>query len=116
MKLNMQNRIDKLFSEKKENILSIFFTAGFPSLNSTLEIIDEISKTEVDLIEIGIPFSDPVADGPIIQQSSQVALQNGMNLELLFQQLKTLRLKTQIPVLLMGYINPILKFGIEKFY
>lgn len=112
----MQNRIDTLFSLKKEKILSIFFTAGSPELNSTLEIIEAISETEADLIEIGIPFSDPVADGPVIQQSSQLALQNGMNLELLFQQLTTLRERTQIPVLLMGYINPILQFGLERFY
>ncbi len=112
----MQNRIDKLFSEKKENILSVFFTAGFPKLNDTLPIIEELDKIPVDLIEIGIPFSDPVADGPIIQQSSALALQNGMDLTLLFQQLQALRQLASIPVLLMGYINPILKFGIESFY
>jgi tryptophan synthase alpha chain len=112
----MQNRIKKLFEEKKENILSIFFTAGFPTLNDTLLVLEALAQSEADMIEIGIPFSDPLADGPIIQESSKVALENGMNLNLLFQQLKGLRSVTQKPVLLMGYFNSVLQYGINNFY
>ena len=110
------NRINNLFEQKKGNILSIYFTAGYPKLNDTNTILNSLQEAGADLVEVGIPFSDPLADGPVIQQSSTIALQNGMNLELLFDQLRSLRQKTLIPVLLMGYINPILKFGIEKFY
>ncbi len=112
----MQNRIDKLFKEKKENILSIFFTAGFPKLNDTGLILEALERSDADLVEIGIPFSDPLADGPVIQESSMVALENGMNLKLLFQQLKDLRTITQKPILLMGYLNSVMQYGIEKFY
>lgn len=112
----MQNRIDKLFEEKRENILSIFFTAGFPRLNDTIPVLEALENSEADLIEIGIPFSDPLADGPIIQQSSMVALENGMNLNLLFQQLKNLRQFAQKPILLMGYLNSVIQFGIGDFY
>lgn len=112
----MQNRIDKLFAAKKENVLSIFFTAGFPKLNDTTLILEALEKSSADLIEIGIPFSDPLADGPVIQESSMVALENGMNLSLLFQQLKSLRAITQKPILLMGYLNSVMQFGVEKFY
>jgi len=107
-------RIEHLF-KTKQHILSIFFTAGFPSLGDTARIIKALDKAGADLIEIGIPFSDPLADGEIIQQSSQVALKNGMNLPLLFEHLKEIRLHTEIPLILMGYLNPILKFGIENF-
>jgi tryptophan synthase alpha chain len=110
----MQNRIDKLFEEKRGNILSIFITAGYPKLNDTLELVKALSKA--DMIEIGIPFSDPLADGETIQQSSQQALANGMNLSLLFEQLKGLRAITEKPVLLMGYLNSVINYGIEKFY
>jgi tryptophan synthase alpha chain len=109
------NRIDKLFSTKKKKILSIFFTAGFPLLDSTAGIIKDLTGAGVDMIEIGVPFSDPLADGPVIQNSSQKALQNGMSLRLLFEQLKDIRNHVQIPLILMGYTNPVLKFGIEKF-
>jgi tryptophan synthase alpha chain len=112
----MKNRIDKLFETKKENILSIFLTAGYPKQNDTLTIIKELDFSGVDMIEIGIPYSDPLADGPIIQQSSQVALENGVTLKNTFEQLQSLRSITQMPVLLMGYINTVLQFGIEKFY
>ena len=112
----MQNRIDKLFVRKNENVLSIFFTAGFPQLKDTTLILDALEHSEADLIEIGIPFSDPLADGLVIQQSSLEALANGMNLNLLFQQLKEMRVSTQKPVLLMGYLNSVMQFGIEKFY
>ena len=109
------NRIHQLFSEKKENIFSVYFTAGYPNLNDTVEIIRQLVKHGVDMIEIGIPFSDPLADGPVIQHSSQVALQNGMSQKLLFEQLKDIRQITNIPLILMGYINPILQFGFAKF-
>ena len=94
------NRINKLFKEKKNKILSIYFTAGYPSLNDTTEIIKTLDKCGVDLIEIGMPFSDPIADGPVIQDSSNVAIDNGMNLNLLFKQLEEIRNITDIPIVL----------------
>ena len=111
------NKIQELFKRKKENILSIYFTAGFPKLEDTARILNELVTSGVDMIEIGIPFSDPLADGPVIQHSSEVALKNGMTLKLLFEQLsKTSHLQTPTSaLLLMGYLNPILQFGIEKF-
>jgi tryptophan synthase alpha chain len=109
------NRIDKLFNEKKNNILSIYFTAGYPQLDSTADIIGHLSDAGADMIEIGIPFSDPMADGPVIQKSNQKALQNGMTLKLLFVQLKNIRRNTEVPLILMGYLNPVLQFGIENF-
>lgn len=99
----------------KNNILSVFFTAGYPSLDSTEDIIVNLERNGVDIIEIGIPFSDPVADGETIQQSSKIALENGMSLNLLFQQLKNIRKKVDIPLILMGYINPIYKYCFERF-
>ena len=111
----MKNRIDQLFETKQENILSVYLTAGFPNLNNTVTIIQELEKNGVDLIEIGMPFSDPTADGTTIQHSSETALKNGMSLKLLFEQLKDIRKSVKIPLVLMGYINPVLHFGIEKF-
>lgn len=109
------NRIEKLFTGKKKNILSIYFTAGYPLLDDTLTIIRELDNAGVDLIEIGMPFSDPVADGPVIQRSSEKALQNGISLNLLFKQLEKVRSVTDIPLILMGYINPFFRFGMEDF-
>ena len=109
------NRINKLFEEKKDNILSIYFTAGYPNLNDTTEIIKTLDECGVDLIEIGMPFSDPIADGPVIQDSSNVAIDNGMNLNLLFEQLEDIRKITDIPIVLMGYINPVYQFGYDNF-
>lgn len=109
------NRINKLFQEKKERILSIYFTAGYPNLEDTVPMIQELVKNGVDLIEIGMPFSDPVADGPVIQHSSLIALQNGMSIRKLFEQLKDIRKTVGIPLILMGYINPVLQFGVEAF-
>jgi tryptophan synthase alpha chain len=109
------NRINTLFQNKKQNIISVYFTAGYPNLNDTETIIIELEKAGADLIEIGFPFSDPVADGPVIQQSSEQALKNGMTVKLLFEQLKNIRQKVQIPLVLMGYINPVMQYGIEKF-
>ncbi len=110
------NRIQGLFSRKKENILSIYFTAGFPNLNDTSLIIAELEKSGADMIEVGIPFSDPLADGPVIQHSSEVALKNGMSLKLLFDQLSKSAIKnSKSAILLMGYLNPVLQYGIENF-
>ena len=111
----MDNRINKLFQEKKERVLSVYFTAGYPELNDTKTIIQELVKNGVDLIEIGMPFSDPVADGPVIQQSSLVALNNGMSVKKLFEQLQDIRQSVDIPLILMGYLNPVLQYGIEVF-
>jgi tryptophan synthase alpha chain len=108
------NRINKVLEEKKD-ILSIYFTAGFPNINDTEEIITQLSDCDVDMIEIGLPFSDPLADGPTIQESSTTALNNGMNSIKLFNQLKDIRKKTDIPLIIMGYFNPILQFGVEDF-
>lgn len=108
------NRINKLFQEKK-NILSIYYTAGYPSLGDTVTIAEELERSGADLLEIGFPYSDPVADGPVIQASSKTALDGGMTLKLLFEQLKDLRKTVQIPVLLMGYVNPMLQYGVENF-
>lgn len=109
------NRIDKLFQEKKERILNVYFTAGFPQLDDTMPVIEALENAGADLIEIGIPYSDPVADGPTIQESNQKALDNGMKLTLLFEQLKDLRQRVNIPIVLMGYFNPVVQYGIEKF-
>jgi tryptophan synthase alpha chain len=109
------NRIHQLFENKKKNILSIYFTAGHPELDATEELICLLEKSGADMLEIGMPFSDPLADGPVIQQSSQKALANGMNLKLLFAQLTDIRQKVQIPLLLMGYLNPVMHYGIENF-
>jgi tryptophan synthase alpha chain len=108
------NRINLRLQVNKK-ILSIYFTAGFPSLNDTAKIIQDLEKNGVDMIEIGLPFSDPLADGPTIQASSTQALQNGMTTQLLFDQLKNIRESVQIPLIIMGYFNPILQFGVEEF-
>ncbi|HEY4787732.1 MAG TPA: tryptophan synthase subunit alpha [Bacteroidales bacterium] len=109
------NRINQLFHQKKNNILSIYFTAGHPDLNSTVDIIKNLENSGVDMIEIGMPFSDPLADGPVIQDSSSKALKNGMSIRLLFEQLKNIRKEVKIPLLLMGYINPVFQFGVKEF-
>tara|TARA_B100001063_G_scaffold106170_1_gene99091 strand:- start:106 stop:873 length:768 start_codon:yes stop_codon:yes gene_type:complete len=108
------NRIREAFINKK-NILSIYFTAGYPNLDDTMAIIKELDKSGVDMIEIGLPFSDPLADGPTIQESSTKALINGMNTNVLFEQINNLRSVTNLPIIIMGYLNPIIQFGIEKF-
>ncbi len=108
-------RINALFKHKPHNILSVYFTAGFPELNDTRTIITQLAKAGADMIEIGIPFSDPLADGPTIQESSQIALRNGISLKLIFEQLKGIRNEVNIPLILMGYFNPVYKFGVEKF-
>ena len=108
------NRIDKKLKEEGK-LLSIYFTAGFPNLNDTADIIIKLQESGVDMIEIGLPFSDPLADGPTIQDSSMSAINNGMNTDILFNQLKDIRDKVSIPLIIMGYFNPILQYGVEKF-
>ena len=109
------NRIKELFSKKNNNILSVFYTAGFPQLDSTSKIAKSLESAGADIIEIGIPFSDPVADGPAIQESNKIALLNGMNLNLLIQQVIEIRKNISTPIILMGYLNPVLQYGFEKF-
>ena len=109
------NRIENLFKNKPSDVLTIYFTAGYPNLNDTEDIILELDKAGVDLIEIGMPYSDPLADGPVIQASSTESLKNGMNLDLLFEQLKDIRSKIQVPLVLMGYYNQVLQYGLELF-
>ncbi len=109
------NRIEQLFSQKQRSILSIYFCAGAPKLDNTAQIIETLERNGVDLIEIGIPFSDPMADGIVIQAAATQALKNGMSLKLLFSQLQTIRQRVSIPLILMGYLNPIMQYGFEEF-
>jgi tryptophan synthase alpha chain len=109
------NRLNMLFENKSGRILSIFFTAGHPQLNSTMQIICALEDAGADMVEIGMPYSDPIADGPVIQASSKKALENGMSLRVLFDQLRPVRQRVKIPILLMGYLNPVLQYGYEKF-
>ncbi|QJD97632.1 tryptophan synthase subunit alpha [Mucilaginibacter robiniae] len=115
METVLANRLNHMFDVKKNNLLSVYFTAGYPELNTTLDIAEGLEKAGVDFLEIGFPYSDPVADGPTIQHSSQQALDKGMNLNVLFEQLKDLRQRVNIPVLLMGYANPMVQYGVERF-
>ncbi|WP_028374492.1 tryptophan synthase subunit alpha [Leeuwenhoekiella sp. MAR_2009_132] len=108
------NRINKRLQEDKE-LLSIYFTAGYPKLEDTVPVIEELVKAGVDMIEIGLPFSDPLADGPTIQESSTAALKNGMTTAKLFEQIKDIRKTVDIPLIVMGYFNPMLQYGVEKF-
>ncbi|MEZ4826396.1 MAG: tryptophan synthase subunit alpha [Bacteroidia bacterium] len=111
----MNNRLTRLFASKNSDVLSIFLTAGYPSLHDTATLIRHLAASGADMIEIGIPFSDPVADGPTIQQSNQKALENGISLSLIFEQIKDIRQSVDIPLLLMGYINPVIQYGVENF-
>ncbi|AMQ57659.1 tryptophan synthase subunit alpha [Algoriphagus sanaruensis] len=109
------NRIHYLFNTKQDRVLSIYFTAGFPKLEDTIPVMEAIQAGGSDIIEIGIPYSDPIADGPTIQDSNMIALENGMSMKMLFDQLKGFRAKIHMPVVLMGYLNPIMQFGMEEF-
>ena len=110
------NRINQLFEKKKKGILSLYFCAGHPTLEGTVEVIKTLAENGIDMIEVGIPFSDPMADGPVIQDAATKALKNGMSLKLLFSQLKDIRRQgVEIPLILMGYLNPIVSYGIEAF-
>ena len=108
------NRINQKLNEDHK-LLSIYFTAGYPNTNDTATIIESLEKSGVDMLEIGLPFSDPLADGPTIQASSTEALKNGMTSELLFEQLKNIRKTVSIPLIIMGYFNPMLQYGVEAF-
>ncbi|WP_047419358.1 tryptophan synthase subunit alpha [Cellulophaga sp. Hel_I_12] len=108
------NRINKKMQEDKK-LLSIYFTAGYPSLNDTVKIIQDLEANGVDMVEIGLPFSDPLADGPTIQESSTAALKKGMTTNLVFEQLKDIRKSVSIPLIMMGYFNPVLQYGVEAF-
>ena len=109
------NRIDQLFHTHKDHVLSIYFCAGTPTLEGTVEVIRTLEQKGVQMIEIGIPFSDPMADGPVIQHAATQALRNGMTLRTLFSQLEHIRPEVQMPLVLMGYLNPIMQYGFENF-
>lgn len=109
------SRIKELFEKKKTRVLNVYFTAGFPNLDSTGVLMEALQDNGVDLIELGMPYSDPLADGPVIQESSLVALQNGMTIKKLFEQLESMRDKIHVPVVLMGYMNTVMQYGFEKF-
>ena len=109
------NRIDRLFSGSPKRLLSIYFCAGAPTLDGTADVIRSLAREGVDMIEIGIPFSDPMADGPVIQDAATKALRNGMTLEKLFSQLEGIRRDVDIPLILMGYLNPVFRYGFEAF-
>lgn len=112
----MNNRIQQAFQNRGKKLLNVYFTAGYPRLHDTVPVLKALTAAGADLIEIGMPFSDPLADGPVIQQSSTVALQNGMNMRVLFTQLKDVRAEVpETPILLMGYLNPVMQFGVENF-
>ena len=111
------NRLKELLNKKTENLLSVYFTAGFPKLDSTVDVINALCAVGVDMIEVGIPFSDPMADGKVIQQSSTVALRNGMTLRLLLDQVEEARkVNPNTPFIAMGYMNPIMQMGTETFF
>ena len=109
------NRINQLFKKKPNNVFSIFVTAGYPNLDDTVNTVLELEKNGVDMVEIGVPFSDPLADGGTIQESSLVALENGVTIDIIFRQIVAIREQSQIPIVLMGYFNPIFKYGLDLF-
>ena len=111
----MKNKLDLLFENKKENVLNVYCTAGYPAVDSTATILQALQQSGADIIELGMPYSDPIADGPVIQNSNMAAIQNGMTIELLMQQLAEVKSKMHIPIILMGYLNPVLQYGFEKF-
>lgn len=109
------SRIQQLFQRKNKNVLNVYVTAGYPKLDDTLKVMKALQANGADLIELGMPYSDPLADGPVIQHSSSIALSNGMTIATLFEQLKNMRESISIPVVLMGYMNPVLQYGFERF-
>jgi len=110
------NKINRLFAENKDKkLLSLYFCAGAPTLDGTADVIKTLERRGIAMIEVGIPFSDPMADGPVIQDAATTALRNGMSVQLLFNQLKSIKDEVQIPLVLMGYLNPIMQYGIERF-
>jgi len=111
----MENRLTRLLKSKKENLLNVYFTAGFPELESTGLVLKTLENAGADIVEIGMPYSDPMADGPTIQQSNTVALKNGMSIRKLFSQLEQVQEQVALPIILMGYLNPVMQYGVEKF-
>ena len=111
----MENRLTQLFQRKKKNILSVYYTAGYPQLDDTVRIAEYLEQAGADMIEVGMPYSDPLADGPTIQQSGLQALNNGMTISVLFEQLQDIRSTVSLPLILMGYLNPALQYGLERF-
>lgn len=111
----MANRLDILFAQKSSRVLNMYCTAGFPALDSTMQVLLALQENGADIVEIGMPYSDPLADGPVIQDSNMQALSNGMSIPVLMQQLANMRQSISLPVILMGYLNPVLQYGIEKF-
>lgn len=109
------NRIDKVFENKAGEILNVYFTAGYPQLDDTTRVLKALEASGADLVEIGMPYSDPMADGPTIQQSNDVALANGISIAKLFEQLKGIRAEVKVPIILMGYLNPVMQYGLERF-
>jgi tryptophan synthase alpha chain len=109
------SRLKELFVSKKSKVLNVYCTAGFPELNSTVKIMQALETNGANIIELGMPYSDPLADGPVIQASGNIALANGMTIKVLFDQLKDLRKTVTVPVILMGYMNPVIQYGFEKF-
>jgi tryptophan synthase alpha chain len=109
------NRIEQVFKNKNSKVLNVYCTAGYPKLDSTLEVMQALQESGADLIELGMPYSDPLADGPVIQHSGSIALSNGMTIATLFKQLKDFRKTVTVPVILMGYMNPVMQYGFEKF-
>lgn len=109
------NRIEQVFKNKSNKVLNVYCTAGYPKLDSTLEVMQALQESGADLIELGMPYSDPLADGPVIQHSGSIALSNGMTIATLFKQLKDFRKTVTVPVILMGYMNPVMQYGFEKF-
>lgn len=113
--IKVSNRLTELFQKKGDNLLNIYFTAGYPAINDTVTILKALQKAGVDMVEIGMPYSDPVADGPVIQQSSMDAINNGMTIKQLLSQLKDIRKEVTIPILVMGYFNTVMQYGVERF-
>jgi tryptophan synthase alpha chain len=111
----INNKLITLFQTKNKNLLNVYCTAGFPKKESTAEVLLALQKSGVDMIEVGMPYSDPIADGPVIQDSNMIAIANGMTIELLFKQLKFIKKDIHVPLILMGYLNPVMQYGIEKF-
>lgn len=109
------NRIEQVFQNKNNRVLNVYCTAGYPKLDSTLEVMQALQESGADLIELGMPYSDPLADGPVIQHSGSIALSNGMTIATLFKQLRDFRKTVTVPVILMGYMNPVMQYGFEKF-
>jgi tryptophan synthase alpha chain len=111
----MNNKLTALFQTKNKNLLNVYCTAGFPKKESTAEVLLALQKAGVDMIELGMPYSDPIADGPVIQESNMVAINNGMTIDLLFEQLKASKKDIHVPIILMGYLNPVMQYGLENF-